>query len=106
MGLMLALAARAGALPGLSCRVLVRPVLLVLAISACCALVAGFVGYHAGGFVLDFLQPQPRQPMRTVAVLFAHNASYGASFVGGVALCVWAFVKRWEMAAARASSLK
>jgi hypothetical protein len=94
LGLALAFAAQAGAAPRLGWRALVGPVAFLLAVSAACAAAAGFVGYHAGGFVIDFLQPQPRHPMQTISVLFAHNASYFVGFLGGLGLAGWTLRRR------------
>jgi hypothetical protein len=83
IGYLLVLAARLGRWPKLTARDLTRPLGLVLAGMAACALVAGIVGFCTGHDYPTFN-----------ADLWAHTASYFAGGLGGLALCVWTLLRR------------
>src|SRR5262245_4206019 len=97
LGIMLAVAARAGSRPGRSAASLVRPVAWLLLLTAGCAFLAGLVGWalaSAGAVVLvgplaDDVPPEKH--VAFLADLWAHSASYLAGCVGGlvVAARVW-----------------
>ncbi|MFM8981040.1 MAG: hypothetical protein ACKOSS_11340 [Planctomycetia bacterium] len=106
LGLLLALAARAGARPVLGARDLVRPVLRLLALMAGAALALGLVGAalaQAGTIWVaapwDVRIPR-EQHVGFLACLWAHNASYGVGFVGGAVLALRTWRRRGRLAAA------
>lgn len=90
LGILLALAARAGSNPKRELSDLIGPILRLLMIMGCAAFIAGCVGWlmARNGWVV--LVP----PMRDLiplgkheaflADLWAHSASYGVGFVGGI----------------------
>ena len=93
LGGSLAAAARAGGWAKREVGSLVRPVLAVMLISACCALLFGVVGYLlAAGDVVRLLEPMAsnvpaEKHVAFLTDLWAHNASYGAGFLGGIVIC-------------------
>jgi H+/Cl- antiporter ClcA len=89
LGLALAVAARAGSRPKRSAKSLIRPVLVLLAVMAIFATVAGVFGYavgKAGAIVLPEaiteLLPHTKWAAFQADAL-AHTASYWVGFVGG-----------------------
>ena len=98
LGTMLAIAAGAGNKPTLTASNLILPIMRLLAVMAVSALVAGLSGYiltrrglvSASGLIL--LVPS-RQPV-FMADWWAHMASYGSAFIGGIVLCVLTFRRR------------
>jgi hypothetical protein len=100
LGVPLALTARAGSRPPLSAPQLVRPVVTLLAVMACCALAAGSTGFFLAkrGLVS---QPEWTIPAlaqsaypRFVADWCAHSASYASGFLGGIVLCIVQYRRR------------
>jgi hypothetical protein len=94
LGCGLALAARAGQRPPRDVRSLIRPVLVLLGLTAGCAVLAGVVGHFlaAAGFVI-LLEPLASDVPRDrhvafITDLWAHSASYPAAFVGGIVVLV------------------
>lgn len=100
LGLLLALAARAGSRPKRSLRSLVRPVLFLLSLMAGFAVVSGVIGYmlaSTGTVVLpDSLKEKlPAQKWAAFqACAFAHQMSYNVGFVGGGMTIAWVWVSR------------
>jgi hypothetical protein len=97
LGIPVAIAARAGALPKLTARQLVRPLTITLMLMAICALAAGIAGHAAatgGRVVLDLPGVPPDHEAIFIADYWAHLASYGSGFVGGIVLCVWVLIQR------------
>jgi hypothetical protein len=94
LGIMLAAAARAGQRPKRSPRSLARPILTLLGVMAACAAPCGWVGYrlatnHIVGLPARLAERiPPDRHAAFLADLFAHNASYGVGFLGGIVLCV------------------
>jgi hypothetical protein len=97
LGVSLAVAARVGRWPKRSALSLVRPLMILMAVSAAIALAAGITGalLASAGVIALFepmrsLVPKERH-VAFLADLWAHNASYLAGFVGGgiVMLRVW-----------------
>ena len=94
LGVAAAVAARAGQRPPRSAASLVRPVAMLMGISAACATVAGIVGWllaQIGAvFLLEPLATKVPRGMhsRFLADLWAHTASYAVGFLGGIVLCV------------------
>lgn len=94
LGVMLAVAARAGKRPPRSVRSLVRPVTQLMAVVAGGAIVAGIIGWALASVDAVFLvEPMasdvPREKHAAfLADLWAHSASYLFGFVGGLVVCV------------------
>lgn len=92
LGLALAAAARAGRWPKHEAS-LVRPVLTVIICSALAAVVFGCIGYGLASQGTVFLVGPlaNRVPAERHAAfltdLWAHNASYGSGFLGGIVVC-------------------
>lgn len=97
LGIPLAAAARFGSHPKRSAASLARPLLILMLVSAGCAVVAGVTGallaragvVHLFGFIARQV-PQPKH-VAFLADLWAHNASYLSGFIGGAILIfrVW-----------------
>jgi hypothetical protein len=94
LGLLLALAARAGRRPPRSATSLVRPVGRLLLVMAGSALVAGLLGWasiHHDVLMLSGdrrVRLEPHRYARYFGVWWAHMASYLVGALGGIALCV------------------
>jgi hypothetical protein len=105
LGIPLAIVARAGSRPKHSATSLLRPILLLLAVMAVCAFVAGIVGYFlaASGAVFlvgptaSVLAKEKHVPF--IADLWAHSASYLVGFVGGIVVMVQIWRARGQAAA-------
>jgi hypothetical protein len=97
LGLLMAIAARAGRRLPRSAKSLVRPILILLLVMTACALIAGIVGYvlaERGSFVLwEPLASQvpSEKHARFLADASAHSASYLVGAVGGiiVTIMIW-----------------
>ncbi|MBK7403436.1 MAG: hypothetical protein IPJ41_02080 [Phycisphaerales bacterium] len=101
LGLLVAVAARAGSEPRVGAARLVRPVGLVLGVSAALAIVAGIGGYAlacagvvglGGELAADIPEPMHE---RFIAAWWTHLASYGVGGVGGLVLVGWTLRRRW-----------
>ena|ERR1700730_2061446 len=93
------LAARAGRRPPLRASELVPSIAFLLAFMAAIAVLSGITGYVlARNGVLDTnrltFSPLPATRYRFMADWWAHTASYGAAFVGGVVLCAVTYRRR------------
>jgi len=93
------LAARAGAKPALRASELLRPIASLLAVMAASALLFGVIGYvlaRNGVLATDWLTFTASRALRYrfMADWWAHTASYGTAFVGGVVLCVMTYRRR------------
>jgi hypothetical protein len=106
LGIPLAIVARAGGLPKRDALSLVRPLLLLMIVSAACALVAGVIGALAARAGVVFLTeplaskvPQGKHVL-FLADAFAHTASYLAGFIGGGLLMLWVWLQRRKADAA------
>jgi hypothetical protein len=87
LGVPLAVVARAGSRPKRSARSLVRPIAILMAVNAVCALIAGTAGWIAvsrGGSagIAHFLPPETQAPF--IADWYAHQSSYSVGFIGGL----------------------
>ena len=77
---------------------------------AATAFVSGLTGYVlATRHVIKLLEPLASQVPATqhtgfLVDVFAHLASYGSGFIGGIVLIVWAWRKRKALAANQISS--
>jgi hypothetical protein len=94
LGIPLALAARAGGPPRREPKSLVRPLTMLIGISAIVAALSGLAGYYLASARVIWLVPQlaeqmpPETQVRFLAVGAAHSASYACGFFGGVVLIV------------------
>jgi len=93
------LAARAGSPPVLRASELLPSIASLLAFMAASAVLSGFTGYvlaRTGVLATDWLTlfPAPAMRYRFMADWWAHAASYGVAFVGGVVLCVMTYRRR------------
>ena len=107
IGVPLSIIARVGSRLPLAARDLVRPVAVMLGVMAAFAVVAFAVGYFAGYSLLPRFDPDFASDLSKgelgnvpdtrvfIAVYFAHNASYFAGAVGGIALVFYAALVRW-----------
>jgi hypothetical protein len=89
---LLAIVARAGQLPKRTAASLVRPIAVLMAVSACGALLAGILGWLlASRGVVTLVEPlaaevPAAQHVPFLATGFAHTASYACGFVGGLVI--------------------
>ncbi|MBX9791060.1 MAG: hypothetical protein K2Y37_19245 [Pirellulales bacterium] len=94
------LSARVGSWPKLTAADLVQPIAMLLMAMAVASLAAGVAGYftaRAGHvwLVEPLASRVPHEKQVTfLADLWAHSAAYGVGFVGGLAVCIWAIVRR------------
>jgi hypothetical protein len=100
LGVLLALASRAGRRPKRDARTLVRPIAILMLVCGVCAVAAGLLGHHfASENKFRLLEPlasdvPEERHVDFLAVMWAHTASYGAAFVGGLVLVVLVCVGR------------
>lgn len=100
LGLLLALSTRAGSRPKLSAAQQIRPIAMMLLVMACCALIAGLMGFVLArhGFLAepDWITPPLASSSYPafVAAWCAHSASYASGFFGGLVLCILQYRKR------------
>lgn len=92
VGVLLAVAARAGRETRIDSREVVRPIFVLLAIMALGAFLGGYWQFRKGSIVDGNITPS--DGARLFAVDMAHGISYIFGFLGGLALCVWALVLR------------
>jgi hypothetical protein len=92
LGVPLAVVSRAGRLPKRSAADLIRPIAILMGVVAGVATVAGIVGFIAAsnGWIW-MVEPwasriPPDRHILFLTDLWAHNASYGAGFVGGLVM--------------------
>lgn len=94
LGVPLAFVARVGDSPKRQVGDLVRPAAILIMISALAACIAGVAGWRLAESGVVSLPAPWSQRVRTekhaafIADLFAHNASYGGGFVGGIVVCI------------------
>ena len=93
------LAARAGSKPALPASELLSPIASLLAFMAASAVLFGMIGYvlaRNGVLATDWLTftDSPARRYRFMADWWAHSASYGTAFIGGVVLCVMTYRRR------------
>jgi hypothetical protein len=97
LGVPLAVVSRAGKLPKRSAADLTRPLATLMVIAACIATTAGVFGFVASsnGWI-RMVEPwasriPPEKHVLFLTDLWAHNASYGVGFVGGLVMMalVW-----------------
>lgn len=109
IGIPLAFTSRLGSHPKLSASSLVIPILKLLGVMACCAAVAGLIGFGLASFGCIWLigrmaQLVPREKHHYfLADLWAHNASYLSGFIGGVVLSMKVWFSRKSLHAGTTS---
>jgi hypothetical protein len=108
LGILLAVASRAGSRPRLSARELVRPVALLFGAMAICSAVAGILGYllvssgvATAGEWSSIIEPH--RHARFMADVYSHLSSYGSGSVGGTVIVIWALCQRQKRQAAAGS---
>lgn len=100
LGVLLALAARIGALPKMELRDLRLPIVKLMLFCATLALVAGIVGYALARIGVVWLLPNMASAVPAekhaafLADLWTHDASYLGGAVGALALCGWTIRER------------
>ena len=100
LGVLLAVAARAGSRPKLPAGILINPIGRLLLVMAGSALISGLGGYILArngvisppGWVTFHLRPSAHA--RFMADWWAHNASYAVGFLGGIVLCAVQYRRR------------
>lgn len=108
LGGLLGAASQFGRWPRIGARALVRPVLLLLLVTAVVAALAGVVGNVLSKLgVVWLLEPLATSVPadRHVAFLtcmWTHSAAYGAAGLGGLVLSVWTLVRRGRLAVEQA----
>jgi len=107
LGVPLACCARLGPGPQRSAGELLRPIGLLLAAMAACALLAGVIGHVAARNGAVFLTGRlaervPRaEHVWFLTDLWAHLAAYGAGITGGIVLCAVTTIRRRQAAGRR-----
>jgi hypothetical protein len=105
LGVPAAAAARLGSWPKRDARWLLKPIVVLMLASACGAFLAGIAGWWLASRKIVFLVGPLADEVPTekhVAFLidgFAHTASYGFGFLGGLALMGYILVSRRKDAA-------
>jgi hypothetical protein len=94
LGVPLAMVARLGSRPKKTVTSMIRPLLALLLIMACCALLSGSIGYMlARNGKVFLMEPMAsavpvEKHVRFITDLWSHLASYGVGFIGGIVLIV------------------
>jgi hypothetical protein len=100
LGVMLAIAARAGSQRTLQASQLLTPIAKLLLVMATCALIFGIVGFVLATHQIIYppvwvsSRLSPSRYSRFMADWWAHNASYASGFIGGIALSTMTYRKR------------
>jgi len=109
LGIVLALASRAGSRPPLAAADLLPLIARLLLVMAACAVVFGIAGFLvakerivAPPWRMQSQLPSSHFP-NFMADWWAHNASYASAFLGGITLCFIAYRKRQGTQPARSS---
>lgn len=96
LGVLLALAARAGPRPKLMVRDVRRPVLLLMLTVGLTSVLAGLFGYalaRTGGAYIQYYYVTHVSPARQplfIADAWAHESAYTVSIIGSLLVCLWA----------------
>ncbi|MCB9855114.1 MAG: hypothetical protein H6818_05450 [Phycisphaerales bacterium] len=104
LGVILAIASRAGSRPKRDVKSLLKPILILFVVSLCVAMITGLLGYVLGTrgihvlFGPFFADRTADWLTRFQIDLFAHNGSYAAGFIGGVILAISVFRRRGNIA--------
>ena len=106
LGVLATLVARAGSWPKLDAAHLLRPIACLLIVMAVASLLAGITGYQLAE-ASNMVLPEPFGPRipkghhhAFFADSLAHLAAYGVGLVGGLIVCVRAFLQRRRTARA------
>jgi hypothetical protein len=108
LGVPLAVVARVGNRPKRTVASLIKPLFVLMVVSATAALLAGIIGaLLARAGVISLVEPlahrvPPHSHVRFLADLWAHNASYLSGFVGGGIVTVRVWLERRRAAAGKA----
>ncbi len=96
LGILLALAARAGSRTKLTSAQIVPILLKLIAVMAVSALTAGIMGYFLQGLGMEYYATAiPKEIQHPFyADLWAHEASYLIGLIGGIVLCIVVWRKR------------
>ena len=100
LGVILAIAARAGSRPKLTAITLLRPIAKLLLTMAICATLSGFLGFALSENNIVFPPSWVAASLpatahsRFMTDWWAHNASYASGLLGGIALSIWVWRKR------------
>jgi hypothetical protein len=100
LGVLLAIAARAGSRPKLGVAALRAPVGKLLLVMAACAVLSGLTGFVLArrGLIAPPVWVAaslvPSAYARFMADWWAHNASYASGFIGGIVVCLMTYRKR------------
>lgn len=103
LGIPLALMAQVGSMPKVSAANLGRPILVLMLSSALVASLSGIIGWllastHSIWLVGSLAARVPRARQELFLVdLWIHNASYLASFIGGLVLIGWTWRRRYTL---------
>lgn len=102
LGVLLAIATRAGSRHPLTAREVFPYIVRLLVVMAVCAVVSGLVGFSLAkrGAVSppDFIVGIPSINVSNfMADWFAHTAAYASGFFGGLAVCVLVYRKRMQV---------
>lgn len=106
LGGFLAIAARFGGRTKLVARELVTPVCVLMMVAAASAFLAGYIGYILAEQGTIGLSGPLAQQIATerhslfLADAWAHSASYGVGFLGGMTICIFAVRTRFRRAKA------
>jgi hypothetical protein len=95
IGLLLLIAARFGSRPALNARDLFPSIAMLMAFMAICAAVFGIIGYLWAPLPVYLADMVPQAiHRRLLADWWAHSASYGSGFLGGLVLSVATWFRR------------
>jgi hypothetical protein len=103
-GVVAALASQLGSWPKLRAVGLLRPVCGLILVTALASLLAGITGYFLARvgrvwLVEPFASKVPvSKHALFLADFWAHAATYGVGFLGGIAICGWVVLRRRQMA--------